>query len=273
MTEQMNATVQRAGQVATEGKNAAAETAGDVKDRVIETAEAGRQAVGDVASTAAEQAQQVASETARQARDLMGEARGQLQDQAAQQHRKVVDGLRSLTSQLDAMASTDGADGVARELVVQARDRASGVADWLDGREPGDLLQEVRTFARQRPGSFLISAALAGVVAGRLTRGVAARHGGGSAGSSPTGPAQAAALGTPPPALPAAQDTQATQVLPATDPVISPVGYQPTTPRSAPPAPGGYGGPAPGGFGGPATGGNGGPASGGFGGSFPGAGQ
>jgi len=46
------------------------------------------------------------------------------------------------------------------------------VADWLSEREPADLLEEARSLARRRPGAFLVGAALAGVIIGRLTRGV-----------------------------------------------------------------------------------------------------
>jgi hypothetical protein len=49
-------------------------------------------------------------------------------------------------------------------------------ATFLQNREPADLLDEVRSFARRRPGTFLLGAALAGVLAGRLTSGVKAAH-------------------------------------------------------------------------------------------------
>jgi hypothetical protein len=48
------------------------------------------------------------------------------------------------------------------------------MADWLEQREPGDLLDEVRRFARRRPGAFVLGALVAGVVAGRMTRGIVA---------------------------------------------------------------------------------------------------
>jgi hypothetical protein len=57
------------------------------------------------------------------------------------------------------------------EVARQAADRADRAADWLGEREPGDVVDEIRSFARRRPGAFLIGAALAGVVVGRLTRG------------------------------------------------------------------------------------------------------
>ena len=45
------------------------------------------------------------------------------------------------------------------------------LAGWLDQRDPGELLDEVRGIARRKPGTFLLGALAAGVVAGRLTRG------------------------------------------------------------------------------------------------------
>jgi hypothetical protein len=43
---------------------------------------------------------------------------------------------------------------------------------WLDSHGPDEVLDEVRSFARRRPGTFLLIAAGAGVVLGRLTRGL-----------------------------------------------------------------------------------------------------
>jgi hypothetical protein len=63
---------------------------------------------------------------------------------------------------------------MATDLAQQAADRAGQLASWLQDREPGDLLDEVSRFARRRPGMFLALAAGAGVIAGRLTRSMAA---------------------------------------------------------------------------------------------------
>jgi hypothetical protein len=73
--------------------------------------------------------------------------------------------------ELREMADGGRQSGPASEVARQAADRADRFADWLAAREPGDLLDEVRSFARRRPGAFLAGAALAGVVVGRLTRG------------------------------------------------------------------------------------------------------
>jgi hypothetical protein len=72
------------------------------------------------------------------------------------------------------MAANGGQSGLGAELARQAADRMHGAASWLERREPADLLDEVRNFARRRPGAFLIGAAVAGLAAGRLTRGLTA---------------------------------------------------------------------------------------------------
>jgi hypothetical protein len=53
-------------------------------------------------------------------------------------------------------------------------DKAREVAQWLDGRDPGSLIDEVRSYARRRPGTYLAIALGAGLLAGRLTRGLTA---------------------------------------------------------------------------------------------------
>jgi len=147
-----------------------------VKDKAAGAADAAKQAGGEVASTAAEKAKDVAAETKRQARDLVGEARNQVQSQVGDQHRNLVTNIRSLGDELGSMAGSGEQHGLASEIVSQAGDRARGVADWLDGRDPSQLLDEVRSFARRKPGVFLAGALIAGVAVGRLTRGVVATH-------------------------------------------------------------------------------------------------
>jgi hypothetical protein len=130
-------------------------------------ADAGR----DVAATAGEQAGHVAREVNRQARDLLGEARSQATQQARTGQNKAEESIRELASELREMADNGDHHGTASELAVQAADRLHGVADWIGDREPGDLVEEVRRFARRRPGAFLLGAAVAGMLVGRLTRG------------------------------------------------------------------------------------------------------
>jgi len=160
----------------TAGSGGTDSTDASVKDKATESAQAGKEAVGDVAKTAAGQAKEVADEAKTQARDLAGEARTQLRNSAGEQHRNAVSNLRSLSEELRSMAGSSEQNGVATDLVSQAADRTHSVADWLDQRRPEDLLDEVRRFARRRPGAFLLGALAAGMVAGRLTRGAVAAH-------------------------------------------------------------------------------------------------
>ena len=72
------------------------------------------------------------------------------------------------------MARNSEQDGVATDLARQAADKARQAAGWLADRDPGSLLDEVRSFARRKPGTYLAIALGAGVLAGRLTRGLTA---------------------------------------------------------------------------------------------------
>ena len=148
------------------------------RDEAAGVGQHAREAGGQVAQTATDQARQVAAETGRQARDLLGEAQGQALDQASAQQQKAAQQLHSVADEVGQMAANSGQSGVASEFARQAADRMHGAASWLEQRQPGDLLDEVRNFARRRPGAFLIGAAVAGLAAGRLTRGLKDRGNG-----------------------------------------------------------------------------------------------
>ena len=127
---------------------------------------------GNVASTATDQAKNVAGEAKTQARNLLRESQGQVREQAGQQKQKASGGLRSLSDELRSVAdgTQTSQSGMVNDLARQASDKAQELASWIDAREPGDLVNELRDMARRKPGTFLFGAALAGVLAGRLTR-------------------------------------------------------------------------------------------------------
>ncbi|TDE14254.1 hypothetical protein [Jiangella asiatica] len=124
------------------------------------------------ADTAKDEASKVAGEARRQVRDLTGRTRDQLTSQTRHQKDRAVDGLRALSEELRSMASSSSQPGMAGDLTQEAAGRADDLAGWLATREPTEVIEEVRRFARQRPGMFLALAAGAGVLAGRLTRGM-----------------------------------------------------------------------------------------------------
>jgi hypothetical protein len=148
------------------------------KNEAANVGQSAKDAGSQVASTAADQAKQVAGETKRQAQDLVDQGRSQLRDQAVSQQQKAAQGLSALAGELRGLAdgSSEGAPGPARDLIEQASGKVEEFSSWLQNREPADLLDEVRRFARRKPGAFLLGAAAAGVLAGRLTSGLKAVH-------------------------------------------------------------------------------------------------
>jgi hypothetical protein len=212
------------------------------QDEATNVGQAAAQAGSQVASTTADQAREVARETQRQAQDLLDQGRSQLREQAVTQQQRAADGLSSLARELRGMADGTGAGapGPARDLVAQASTKLEDFGGWLQNHEPAELLDEVRAFARRKPGTFLLGAAVAGVLAGRLTTGIKAAHtGSGVVGGSPGGsggaPRQVTGAGNyvaPVPAYPGYGDTGAAGFTETTPgyPGTPPVGGAPLPP-------------------------------------------
>ena len=143
-------------------KGAAQDVAGDAKDKAA-----------DVAGTAKEQASNVASEATDHAKQLYSQATDTLKEQAAGQQERAAGGLRTLGEQLGRMADNDDEQGIAAKVVRDLSNRAGSAAGYLENRDPGSLLDEVKSFAAKRPGTFIALAAGAGILAGRLTKALA----------------------------------------------------------------------------------------------------
>lgn len=174
------------------GTSSAGGAADSAKEHAAAVGETAKEQAGQVTSTAKEQAGAVVGEVRTQARDLLGEARAQAGEQAGAQRDRLAEGLRTLSGELRSMAEQGGQGGLASELARQAAERSQGAADYLQGHDLSGLVEEVRDFARRRPGAFLLGAAVAGLVAGRLTRGAVdeARSGDGSPAATPGTPAR-----------------------------------------------------------------------------------
>lgn len=173
-----------------------------------------------VAGVAKDEALGVAAEAAGQARGLASDAitqvTGQLDEQSRTQRDRLVGTLHTLSEDLDQMASSSQAPGLAADLTREVAERARTIGSHLDGREPAELLDDVRSFARRRPGTFLLGALALGVVAGRVVRGAKDA----SDVPSPSSPAAPAPV---PAQAPAAPVGDATMPIPATDgPAIPP---------------------------------------------------
>lgn len=201
--------------IGTPGPSADAGTTEQAKQAASTAADQAQQ----VAGTAQEEIGKVAGEARAQTQDLLGEARGHASDlvgeQANVQRDRLVSTLSGLSSDLRAMvdgADGQGGSGLAGTVAREVADRAQALEQHLDGRDPGALLDDVRRFARQRPGLFLAGALVAGIAAGRLARGAQAAQGTTGAGTTgagtstggdqPLGTAEGAPVPTvPPPAM------------------------------------------------------------------------
>lgn len=155
--------------------SAGSETGDDAgaKERAQQTASTAVDESRHVAGVAADEVKSVAAEAKDHARNLVSEARSQVQGQVDDQSRQQKDLLASTLGTFgnDLASMAEDGSGLAADVAHEVADRARSLSQHLEGREPSELLDDVRRFARQRPGAFLLGALAAGVVVGRLARG------------------------------------------------------------------------------------------------------
>ena len=181
------------GQVAGATQQAAGQTATTAKDEATQVGQVAASAASDVAGTAKQQAGQVAGEAVNQLRSLTDEARTQAGQQVNNATDKLSSTVRSLASEMRDLGQGKGdASGTVAGLVQQLADKSDQLADYVSAQGPGGLLQELRTFASRKPGTFLLGALAAGVVTGRVVKGATA----GSGGSTGVGGTSAGRLGS-----------------------------------------------------------------------------
>ncbi|MDF2491766.1 MAG: hypothetical protein K0Q58_344 [Microbacterium sp.] len=152
------------------GSSAPSGTVDTAKHEASEIKDTAVQEAGNVVETGKSEVSTVAHEAVSQVKDLYSQTQRQLSDQAATQKDRVASGLRSVGDELTSLA--DGAEnpGIGADLVRQASTRVSSVASWIGDRDPATLLDEVKSYARRKPGVFIGVAALAGLAIGRLVR-------------------------------------------------------------------------------------------------------
>lgn len=194
-----------------EHPDGAKDTAQQQAQRVAGTT---KEQASTVVDTTKQQVGAVTADLRDQTRQLTQEARDQLIDHASDQRDRAAANLRSIGDELREMASGSATSGLGAQLVRQGGDLSYRAADFLGEREPSQLLDEVRSLARRRPGAFLLGAVVAGVVVGRATRSVASAH------KSDTG-SDAAAPGNLSATPPAVDTAYAVPELPMTEPVVT----------------------------------------------------
>ncbi len=176
-------------QVASTAKEQGQRVASTAKEQGQQVLRATAGQAGELVGTATQQAAEVADQASAQARNLLEETRTRLEEQTVEGASKLGDHLARLGEEAVALADGRPQDaptvqGYVRrtgESLLDAADRAYGLSDDVQTRGIGGVLSDVQTFARRRPGAFLIGTAVLGVLAGRAARNAQDQEGGGDA--------------------------------------------------------------------------------------------
>lgn len=127
-------------------------------------------AVGEVTSTAREQVGQVAGEAVGQAKHVARDMRDRVASEAEQQTRKVSQQINRIADELHSMAENSSDDSMTAGALRQVADTGRQAARFLDERGAKGLLDSAQHFARRKPGAFLLGAAVAGFLVGRVAK-------------------------------------------------------------------------------------------------------
>ena len=128
------------------------------------------EAAQSVASTAKDEGRAVAETAKTETARLASEARTVLRKQGDEQSRRLAERVRDVGNQLDGLGRGEAPSGSVASVIGDVAARANQFADRIDSGGIDSVTSDVKRFARQRPGLFLIGAFGLGVVAGRTLR-------------------------------------------------------------------------------------------------------
>lgn len=143
------------------------------KERAVGTAQEAKEQAKGVATDAKEQALSVVQSATEQTKGLVSGVGQQVSSEVESQKGRLVQFLREIGDELDQAAGrTEGADGRVAMVATEAATRTREASTWLESHQARDLVDSVSDFARRRPMVFIAGSAVAGMVVGRLTRGM-----------------------------------------------------------------------------------------------------
>lgn len=142
----------------------------EAKEEARELMHEGKDSAKHLGDAAKQEASNVLDEAKAQSANLLEELGTDVRAQAATQQEKIAVNLQQISDEFRGMLDASESSGSASALVEQAARHSGNAAEWLGAREPGDLLDAAKDFARRRPGAFLGIALGAGLLAGRITR-------------------------------------------------------------------------------------------------------
>lgn len=143
----------------------------EAKEGAAEVASGAQEKAGQVVEQAKGEAANVASAAGEKASQLVGTARQELRDRATSEASNAGDKLKSIAEELRAMGKTsEEQGGMTASLVSQLADKVETGAQRLSDGDLDAVVTDVKRFARNRPGAFLLGAAGAGFIVGRILR-------------------------------------------------------------------------------------------------------
>lgn len=165
---------QVAGQAAEQARDVAT-TASERGGAVVGQA---KQDARQIAGLARERVSEVTEQATQQARSLVEETRTQLETQAKSGAQRAAGAFRDIGNEAQALAEGRPEDAPnLSEYAFRAADACFGVADRLAGlgdevetRGFTGVLGDVQTYARRRPGAFLLGAVALGFGVGRIVK-------------------------------------------------------------------------------------------------------
>ena len=141
------------------------------KAESAEVADTAKQAGKEVMSEVSEQTAAVARTAKDQVAQLATQTRQELKSHSEQRSEQLAARFQTWAGQLKALAEGRVEDaGELRGLIGDAQQRLETYATSLRERGPEGVLQDVKRFARRRPGMFLLAAGATGFAIGRIVK-------------------------------------------------------------------------------------------------------
>ena len=155
----------------------AKEIASVAKAETVAVAQSAVDSGKEVVHEAAAQVSVVANAAKDQLGTVLGQVKGEFRSQIDARGQQAAEGMRTLSTQMSSLAEGRPQEaGRVGELLVEAQQRVQSYADTLQQRGPQGIAEDLTTFARRRPGLFLLAATAGGFAVGRFVRGGAAAN-------------------------------------------------------------------------------------------------
>ena len=136
----------------------------------IDITEAGLEQRATMREEAKNQARSVADSAKRETRSVFSQMGIDLTAETQGQKLRLAKSLDGFSTELEEVALNGS--GRVPALAAEAATRTRSFSRWLEQTDPRDMVRMVEDFARRRPLAFVLTSAGAGLVAGRLTRGM-----------------------------------------------------------------------------------------------------